>query len=259
MKFGSSVWYGHRPYAKRFEELSRLGFDYFEVALDYPLPDENEEILSAAKEYEIALHAPLDILLASPREEVFKASMKVLEKSLKLAEKIEAAYFNFHALHLTPTFFFQEIREKSLRNFEKACNFAVEFGEEVGFDVCLENDRFFTEDYIRGKIKLTLDIGHFAMDESVWGRDYKQSLEKFVEKHGNRIKVVHIHDVDLKSKRDHLPMGSGHLDFGLVNTLIKRIEPSHLLLEIFWKSEGREFAGLNELKYSLDFLRRQQL
>jgi sugar phosphate isomerase/epimerase len=261
MKVGSSVWYGHRPYAKRFEELSQLGFEYFEFALDYPLPDENEEILSAAKEYEIALHAPLDILLASPREEVFKASMKVLEKSLKLAEKLEVSYFNFHAFHLTPTFLFREVRERSLKNFEKVCNFAINFGEEAGFEVCLENDRFFTEDYIKGRIRLTLDLGHFAVEESVWGRDYRKSLEKFVEKHGSRIKVIHIHDVDLELKRDHLPLGSGQLDFDLVNQLIKKIKPTHVLLEIFWKSKARgiEFAGLKELKYSLDFLRRQQL
>ena len=144
-KIGTSIWYGHRPLELKFKELLEIGFEYFEISLDYPFPDEGGEIRRAVRDFGIqpAFHAPLDILLACPREEIFKASMKVLEKCLKFAAEFETLYLNFHALHFTPTYLFPEIRSKGVKNVEKACKFAVEFGKDAGFEVCLENDRFF--------------------------------------------------------------------------------------------------------------------
>jgi len=256
---GSSFWYGHYPFSKKFKEFLEIGFDYFEISLDYPVPDDCAELEKAIKDFGIkpAFHAPLDILLASPRDEVFRASMKVLESCLNFAAKFETQYFNFHALHFTPTFLFPEIRKKALRNFENACKFAVNFGKDSGFEVCLENDRFFTEEFVRGDIKLTLDLGHFVVGEKWWGRDYRESLTRFVEKFGDRILVTHAHDVSFSPIQDHLPLGSGDLNLDFIGWLLKeKIKPEYVLLEIFWKRKrDRVFADSKDLESSFEVLK----
>jgi len=140
MKIGSSVWYGHRPLAKKFGELLDAGFEYFEISLDYPFPEKGDEIKEALHDFGIqpAFHASLDILLACPRDEIFRSSMKVLEKCLNFAAKFETLYFNFHATHLTPTLLFPEIGKIGLKNIETACKFAVEYGRDAGFMFALK-------------------------------------------------------------------------------------------------------------------------
>ncbi|MCX8172092.1 MAG: sugar phosphate isomerase/epimerase, partial [Archaeoglobaceae archaeon] len=248
----------HSPFEEKFKELLKMGFDYFEIALDYPFPDKAEELERAIREFGVqpACHAPLDMLLACPREEIFNASMKVLEKCLRFAGKFETLYFNFHATHFSPTFIFPEIREAGIRNVEKAIKFAVDYGKNAGFDVCLENDQFFIDDFILGDVKLTLDIGHFALDIARWG-NYKESLEKFVEKHGARIIVIHVHDFNIASMSDHLPLGSGELELKLLRwLLIEKVKPKYALLEIFWKDVkfSKNFSDFEDLKRSLSIL-----
>ena len=116
---------------------------------------------------------------------------------------------------------------------------------------------FFTEEFIRGDVKLTLDLGHFAVDEAWWGRDYKNSLVNFVEKYGDRIAVVHAHDVRFNPVQDHLPLGGGELDLQFLSQLLmERVKPKYVLLEIFWKGAGdRTFASSKELESSFEALK----
>lgn len=255
---GTTLWYGHKPFAKRIEKLLEIGFDYFEIALDFPFPDESEELRKVILEYKLkpAFHAPLDILLASPRKEMFEASLKTLEKCLRFAGNFETLYFNFHAFHFTPTFLFPKIREMGIRNLEKAIELAVKLGNEFGFDVCIENDAFFAEDFIIGDVKLTLDLGHFAIEAKKWGRDYKANLLNFCKNHRGRILVVHLHDVDFSKMCDHLTLGRGDLDLRIIKQTLDEVKPRFSLLEVFWKSAKLgDFATLDELEESLKVLR----
>ncbi|MFN3383304.1 MAG: sugar phosphate isomerase/epimerase family protein [Archaeoglobaceae archaeon] len=255
---GNTLWYGHRPFGERIEKLLEIGFDYFEIALDFPFPDESEELKRAIEDYDLkpAFHAPLDILLASPREEIFKASLKVLEKCLRFAGSFETLYFNFHVFHFTPTFLFPEIREKGVRMLGKAFELALKLGRDFGFEICIENDSFFTEDFIIGDVKLTLDLGHLAIESKRWGRDYRSDLQNFCRTHGSKILVVHVHDVSLSKMFDHLPLGRGELDLSFVKRILNEVKPRFSLVEVFWKSaELGDFASLVELEESLNFLR----
>lgn len=258
-KIGTSFWFGHRPFREKIEEFLGIGFEYFEIALDFPFPEKNEELKEVIKESGInpAFHAPLDILLASPREEIFKASMKVLEKCLKFVEKFETLYFNFHASHLTSTFLFPEICEIGIKNLEKAINFAVKIGKNAGFEVCLENNTLFGEELIVGDVKITLDLGHFAIEAKRWGKDYIRELIDFCNKYANRILVMHVHDFSFASMCDHLPLGKGEIDFKTLKYLLKeKVIPKYVLLEIFWKdTENKVFASSFDLKKSFELLK----
>ncbi|MEM0202440.1 MAG: sugar phosphate isomerase/epimerase [Archaeoglobaceae archaeon] len=255
---GTTLWYGHKPFGERIEKLLEIGFDYFEIALDFPFPDEDEELKGAIRDYELkpAFHAPLDILLASPREEIFGASLKVLEKCLRFAGNFETLYFNFHVFHFAPTFLFPEIREKGVKKLGKAIELATKLSNEFGFEICIENDAFFIEDFIVGDVKLTLDIGHFAIEAKKWEKDYKADLRGFCRKHGGRVLVSHVHDVSFSKMCDHLPLGRGDLDLRVIKQVLDEIKPRFSLLEVFWKSaQLGDFASLVELEESLRVLR----
>ncbi len=258
MKIGAPIWYGHKPFENKFKEILDTGFDYPEIALDYPFPERAEELEKAIRDFDLnpAFHAPLDMLIACPRGEIFKASMEILEKCLKFAAKFETLYFNFHAMHFTPTYLFPEIREQGIKNLEYAIRFAVKFGEEAGFDVCLENDQFFMEDFVLGNVKLTLDLGHFVMDTYRLGEDYRQALKDFAKKYGKRIVVFHVHDVSFSSFSDHLALGSGDLDYEILRWLVENLRPKFLVLEVFWKDVkySMKFADREDLRRSLNFL-----
>ncbi len=260
MLHGSSVWYGHRPFERKFTELLDMGFEYFEISLDYPFPEEADEIERAIREFNMqpAFHAPLDILLACPREEIFRASIKVLEKCIEFASKFDTLYFNLHLLHFSPTYIFPEVRGKILERVKEACNLAVKRGKDGGFAVCVENDRFFREEFIQGEIKLTLDIGHFAVDQIWWNRDYRAPLLDFAERHREKIHVIHVHDVSFAPLQDHLPLGKGELDLNFVSRLKEKLKAKYALLEVFWKEKGeRVFATSEDLRKSLEIF--QQL
>ncbi|MCS7130629.1 MAG: sugar phosphate isomerase/epimerase, partial [Archaeoglobaceae archaeon] len=204
-----------------------------------------------------AFHAPLDMLLACPREEIFDASMRVLEKCLRFAGKFETLYFNFHAMHFSPTFIFPQILEKGVRKLENAIKFAVDYGNKAGFEVCLENDQFFTEEFVLGEVKLTLDIGHLAIDSHRAGEDYKEAFKKFAEKHGSRTIAMHVHDFSFSTMSDHLPLGKGDLDLKLLRWLIEKLKPKFTLLEIFWKNMkfSMNFADSEDLRNSFQVLK----
>ncbi|MEM4291325.1 MAG: sugar phosphate isomerase/epimerase [Archaeoglobaceae archaeon] len=255
---GTTLWYGHKPFGERIEKLLGIGFDYFEIALDFPFPDDNEELERVIREYELktAFHAPLDILLASPREEIFGASLKVFEKCLRFAANFETLYFNFHVFHFTPTFLFPEVREKGVKKLGKAIELAAKLSNEFGFEICIENDTFFVEDFIIGDVKLTLDIGHFAIEAKRWGKDYKVDLQEFCRNHRSRVLVAHVHDVSFSKMCDHLPLGKGELDLRIIKHALDEIKPRFSLLEVFWKSaQLGDFATLVELEESLKILR----
>uniref|UniRef100_A0A7J2TIF8 Sugar phosphate isomerase/epimerase n=1 Tax=Archaeoglobus fulgidus TaxID=2234 RepID=A0A7J2TIF8_ARCFL len=259
MKIGAPAWYGHRPFGKKLREILEMGFDYSEIALDYPLPEKAEELERAIKDLDLkpAFHAPLDMLVACPRDEIFRASMKILKKCLEFAAKFETLYFNFHAMHFTPTYIFSEIKAQGIRNLEQAIKFAVEFGREAGFDICLENDQFFMEDFVLGDVKLTLDLGHFVIDSYRLGEDYRKALKDFVKKYEDRIAVLHVHDVNFSSFSDHLALGSGDLDYEVLKWLFESLGLRFVLLEVFWKDVkySMNFADRDDLQKSLNFLK----
>lgn len=252
MKIGAPVWYGHKPFEKRFKDLAEIGFDYFEISLDFPFPEKEKEEIEKVRDFDIdvAFHAPLEILLASPRKEIFRSSLKVLMKCLDFASRFEPLYFNFHVFHFTPTLIFPEILKVGLKNFKRVVKLAL----KQKFPLCVENDMFLLEEFLLEDLKVTLDIGHLALDSKRWGEDYKKKLMDFLEKYKERILVSHVHDVNFVSLSDHLPLGSGHIDLEILKYFLKSVHPKYILLEVFWR-EPYEAATNLELKKSFELLK----
>lgn len=201
----------------------------------------------------IAFHAPLDIFLAQPRDEIFEASLRVFRRCLEFASVFDTIYFNFHVNWNVSTHPFLEVKEKIRENGTKACGEAVEFGDKHGFKVCIEYGQGFDENFLIEGLNVTFDVGHFILDEVRNGRNYLNSLKIFLKKHGDRILVIHLHDCNLDDLVDHVSFGKGSLNLKEIVRMIRN--KSYVLIETFWSDKnGKEVISYSDLRKNLEFL-----
>ncbi len=274
---GAPVWYGNRPFKRTIEELYKLGLDYFEFSLDYPLPDcmkvaEREEIKGLLEQFgmKIAFHSPLDIAVAHPRDELADASMTVLRRCMEFYVDFMplSLYYNLHLNPRVSTFKLGDVREgieiKALARCEEIAKMASEFG----IPVSVENDLvpFEWSDLIFDalsytKLYFTFDVGHAIMAEVLHPRikrsedSYLDYLKRWVEKCRDKILVVHLHDCSLTEKQDHLSIGRGELDFDAVFRLLKRTNCKYIVIETFWRNKEKEEMSYEELMRNVEFCR----
>ncbi len=248
------MWYGDLPFERRISFLKTVGYNYVELSLDYPFPEslDANELRDILESFEmgIAFHAPLDVFIAQPRDEIFRASMKVVEKCVDFVSNFETIYYNFHLTYFCPTREFEKVKEKILENGRKACEFIVEKAENFGFEACLEFDRNFDERVLVEGLKICLDIGHFALANR---KDFANELKNFVGRFGDRILVAHVHDCDVERKVDHITLGNGKLDLkGILDT----IRAEFFTLETFWRDSERGELRDIDIIYDYETLRR---
>ncbi len=252
MKIGTLVWYGDYPFKGAIEKLKEIGFDYFELSLDYPLPDicNYRDLKSSLDGIEIAFHSPLDIFIAQPRDEVFRASLKVFKRCLDFASKFDTLYYNFHVNYSVSTYAFKEVRDKIIKNGLKACKIALRYGKNYGFDVCIEYDWRFDKVFLIDDLKITLDIGHFVLKEIESGKDYIKSLKRFVKEFDNKILVIHLHDCNTENLIDHLSLGVGDLNLKEIIEIVGVRD--YILLETFWRDRhGKDIVSYEDLSHNL--------
>jgi len=262
---GAPVWYGNRPLKKTIEELYKLGLDFFEFSLDYPLPDcmdnaEKKGFKRSLEEFDlkIGFHSPLDIPIAHPRDEVADACGTVLRRCMEFSADFIPLlqYYNFHLNPRVPTFKLKDVREEITRKGLERCRELTRMASEFGIEVSVENDLvpFEWSDLIlealsllAPQLHLTFDVGHAIMAELIHaGRkrkvgNYQDYLKRWVEQCGAKILVVHVHDCSctVNELQDHLSLGSGELDFEVVFDLVKSTSCKYLVIETFWKNKEK--------------------
>jgi len=180
MRFGTTVWYGDRPFEATAQKLYDIGFDYFELALDYPLPEYVSATAKASLRsllrdlgMSIAFHAPLDVFIAQPRLEIFEASLKIMRKCVNFAAAFEPLYFNFHTTFRVSTHVFEDVRKKIEENGLRACKEIARLCESLGFPACVENvfvplehANLLAEALDLENLWLTFDVGHAIIAET---------------------------------------------------------------------------------------------
>lgn len=276
---GAPVWYGNRPFKKTIEELYKLGLDYIEFSLDYPLPDcmhatEREELKSLLEDLDlkISFHSPLDTPIAHPRAEIADASILILRKCMEFSAEFLplSLYYNFHLHPRIPTYKLEDVRAQIKEKGLKRCEEITAMASEFGIAVCVENDLvpFEWSDLILEalsrfypKLQLTFDVGHAIKAEmchpGIKGEDgdYLSYLTRWRERCGAKILVTHLHDCSLTGKRDHLSLNSGDLDFDAVFELLKSTSCKYLLIEAFWQNKERKKMDYEELGRSVELCR----
>lgn len=239
MIFASNPKFSLDPFEESLKKVEKE-FDGWEILAEkyhaWSYREEIEDALSTTN-IEVQVHAPLnDINIASINEQMRKASVKEVKKSIEMASTIGAKIVTVHPGLYSPLSVYwdgaKDTSKKSLRELQG-------YAEEVGVTLALENlpemwlsmcstaeeTRDFLEEL---DIKFCLDIGHANTAEE---------LDEFL----NFSPVnVHIHD-NIGENDVHLKLGDGEISFEHVLQRLKDYDGNFVI-------EGRNMEELVESK-----------
>jgi sugar phosphate isomerase/epimerase len=212
-------------------ELCReLGLHFVELNMNLPQYQLNhlekiEELKELKDKYQLfyTIHLDENLNVSDFNPLVAKAYMETVERTIKVAKKLEISILNMHmnhGVHFTlpegKVKLFEQYKAtylESIMGFRDMCE------QIIGHDdihICIENTNGFT-DYEKQAIELLLQSNVFAL---TWDIGHSNSCdnkdEAFIMKHEKQLQHFHIHDDSNKS--DHMTLGTGDID------LIKRLD-----------------------------------
>lgn len=179
-----------------------------------------------------SIHAPFaDINIASPSQPMLKAMLKRLEKSISLANILEAYVWVFHPGLKTgiSMFYPGEDWVQNCKTAQLLCDMAEDYGVKIAMEnvpepypflmKSVEHFKRFYEDSALN-LGIALDIGHANLNGQI-----ELFLETFHEK------IVHIHAHDNRGKEDeHLGVGYGTVNWKKIAALLKRINYTETII-----------------------------
>jgi len=77
-------------------------------------------------------------------------------------------------------------------------------------------------------------------------------LKRWIDKCGDKIRVVHLHDCSLTEKQDHLSIGSGELDFDAIFEVLKSTACKYVVIETFWKNKDKQEMTYEEMRKNVE-------
>lgn len=177
-------------------------------------------------------HTAYFLPLAHPFEEVRRGALEAFRYCLQFFAKVGVRQMNVHPDSHTPMHersFTVEQNLKSLREI-------IQAGEELGVGVMVENlpRNFNTAQQLAElldplpKLGLHLDIGHTELMLA------KSSAEEILERFGDRLRHVHLHDNKRGDADLHLPLGAGLIDVPMHLAALKKAGyDGTITLEVF--------------------------
>jgi sugar phosphate isomerase/epimerase len=247
-----------KPVIEELEEISRLGFDYLELAMDPPqahcgiIRQEREDILRALDRcnMKIICHLPTFVFTADLTDSLREASLNEVIASLDVASDLRPLKVVLHPSYFMGLSIF--VMEKARQYAMTSLEAILEKAGELGLCICIENMFPKTnslsdpEDFSKilerfPTLKLTLDTGHAHID----GKGRNRALD-FIEMFPDRI--GHIHANDNFGREDiHLPIGAGTIDFRTIARALREIKYNETVtLEVF--SLDRDYLKISRDK-----------
>lgn len=237
---------------EEIEWMSSLGLDFIDLTLEPPraapwmvAPKEIKSAIDAVG-FKVVGHTAFYLPIAHPFEPVRKASVNELKKCLPIFVELGAEWVNVHPDRHAP---FEGRDALNKRNAE-SINDLLEEARKFGIGIMIENipGGFNRVNELEGLLEelpelgLHLDIGHCNLMVE------KNSTSEILERFGDRLRHVHIHDNKGGHMDLHLPLGAGNMDF---ETHLRSLKicgyDGTITLEVF--SEDRSY-----LQYSRDLL-----
>ena len=242
-------------YSDALPAAAAMELDYVELMLDghHERSDLDTDAVRAAADdtdLDLAVHLPFCLDIGSPSEHVREGAIRELSAAIETAADLDAEKAVVHASSdaWRPAWDEETIKSHILDSLSELQVVAAEFGVEL----CVENvpgEWFGLDDFERlfeeTDCSMTFDTGHAYID----GSDSAAQAE-FVASNADRISHVHVNDTR-KQADEHVPVGSGFLDFGRI---LDPLEDATLSIEVFTPSY--EYVGLsaNTLRREVDGL-----
>lgn len=227
MRIGYAASVGEKSILDSMEFAKINGFNAVEINMNmkcfFPENYDKKDIENIKKykkenDIEITMHAPEDIFILNLHEKVRNAGIDRLKEIIAFGKNICASRITIH-IGPTPYFtltdskyYLDDAYHEEYKEILKDCLVDLSDYCENKIKLCVENSGRFTEKLYqdvldnmiyRKNIFLTWDIGH----------SYYEIYDEinFFKKHINKIRTVHVHDVNDIS--DHQVVGDGKIDF----------------------------------------------
>lgn len=252
MQLGLPWWIGKGEPELGLELAADTGYDFVEVSLDAPWPEELD-LLGLADQaddagLELGMHAPWRTqALAHPREELAQAAREVAQACLTAARTAEAAYIVFHVdargFHRFPR---EDVVDRGLERAHASLRaLSRSAGDEV--DVLVENTTspMGTPEELASfldplpEVGFCLDPGHAAIqahrEERAW------DFEAWRRALADPWRLTHLMDlVETETGvRDHLLPGAGEADLAAILDLAREAGANRTLVEAFYADPDR--------------------
>ncbi len=220
----------HRELKSEIEPILKLGMDYIEITVEWPLSwvDSIKKnfryLIDLAETYNsfYLVHSPWYLEIGHPYQDVRKGALKEAFRVIDIASKLESPYATFHPF--TPGWLAalkESAREFNMKGFREL----VKYSQDKGVKILIENidhGAFKSPSdirYLTDKVPdlyVTLDVGHAFLNGGT------SKLKSYLSKLKRKIMHLHVHDNDL-SKDLHLPVGAGRIPWKEVAEEIRSI------------------------------------
>ncbi len=228
-------------YETAFDVAAELEFDFVELLMD---GDHERQRLDPAavreaaadRDLDLLVHLPFALDVGSAYEHVREGAIRELVAASETAAEMGAQKGVAHASSKAwgPAWDDADLREILLDSVRRL---DAETPEE--FEVCFENiprgafsTGNFPDLFADTEAAMTLDTGHARVD----GLDSTEMAE-FAARHADRISHFHLNDTR-KAQDEHLPFGSGTIDFEEVLGALPDDWSGTLSLEVFTLEYG---------------------
>jgi sugar phosphate isomerase/epimerase len=234
-------------YETAFDVAEEYEFDYVELLMDgdnerRALDPEAVRAAAADRNLDLLVHLPFALDAGSAYEHVRKGAIRELVAAAETAAAMGAEKGVAHANSKAwdPAWNDEELRElvfDSVRELDETT--------PDEFEVCFENIpggafsiHDFSDLFDETDAVMTLDTGHARID----GLDSAE-MARFVREHGDRISHFHLNDTR-QAKDEHLPFGSGTIDFERILGALPDDWDGTLSLEVFTLNYG--YVGVSK-------------
>lgn len=228
-------------YETAFDVAEEYGFDYVELLMDgdherRALDPEAVRAAAADRDLDLLVHLPFALDVGSAYEHVREGAIRELAAAAETAAAMGAEKGVAHADSKAwePAWDDRDLRELVLESVR-----TVNDSTPDGFEVCFENipggafsTRDFPDLFAETDAAMTLDTGHARVD----GLDSAETA-RFVGEHADRISHFHLNDTR-KRQDEHLPFGSGTIDFEAILGALPEGWDGTLSLEVFTLDYG---------------------
>jgi sugar phosphate isomerase/epimerase len=230
-----------------FDAAAEFGFDFVELLLDgdYERRGFDPAAVRAAADdrgLDLLVHLPFKLDLGSAYEHVREGAVREVVAAAETAAELGAEKGVAHADSKAwgPAWDDAHLRERVLESVRE-----VEDRSPDDFEVCFENiprGAFSTSDFpelfAETDAAMTLDTGHARVD----GFD-SQGTANFAADHADRISHFHLNDTR-RARDEHLPFGSGTIDFRTILGALPDDWSGTLSLEVFTLDYG--YVGVSK-------------
>lgn len=251
-------------------EISKSGFDYIEISLDYPWPFKGDlrlrDVVQLAESegLSVAFHGPWrDIRLSSPIESVRNASVKAFKDFMKKIAEFKCDYVVVHLSTDQAVDKISLIRDEVINSAVKSAKELSSFMRDLSLRIVFENVKEslpeFREIVSRTDSEICLDISH-AICVSVRNgkrRDLEGDVINWMNEFRDRIRVIHFSGIKFIGNwvRDHLMTDENDRFLNLVKRELRNLQVDNFLLEIFFEEVNHGEVSPARLAKIVEFLK----